>query len=216
MARAERASTLANATAGIRARLPMQAHMFVFDAPRLLLAFVLAACVVVVLPAATAESKLKSSSECAHAHEKPSAGNLPEVRAAVLCLHNRERSAHGLPPLRTHGKLRRAAQSHAGDMVEGRFFAHVSRSGADLVDRILKTGYARGQGWALGENIAWGTGNLATAAEIQRAWMESPGHRANILAHDFRDIGIGIVVGAPVNAGGLPSATYTADFGVRR
>jgi uncharacterized protein YkwD len=216
MARAERASTRTPGVAVFRARVPMQAQMFVFDAPRLLRAFALAACAVVVLPAATAESKRNPSRECAHAHETPSASNLPEVRAAVLCLHNRERNARGLPPLRQHGKLRRAAQGHSGDMVAGRYFAHESRSGADLADRILKTGYARGHGWALGENIAWGTGSLATAAKIQRAWMESPGHRANILASDFREIGIGIAVGAPVNAGGLEGATYTADFGIRR
>jgi uncharacterized protein YkwD len=69
---------------------------------------------------------------------------------------------------------------------------------------------------ALGENIAWGTGNLGTAAKIQRAWMASPGHRANILRRQFREIGIGIAVGAPVDAGGLDGATFTADFGVRR
>ena len=85
-----------------------------------------------------------------------------------------------------------------------------------MADRILRTGYARDQGWSLGENIAWGTGGLATAAEIHRAWMRSPGHKANILRRQFREIGIGIAIGAPVDAGGLDGATYTADFGVRR
>ena len=46
--------------------------------------------------------------------------------------------------------------------------------------------------------------------------MDSPGHRANILRRQFREIGIGIALGAPVGAGGLHGATYTADFGVRR
>ena len=138
------------------------------------------------------------------------------MRAAVLCLHNRERGARGLPLLRESAKLRRAAEGHSGDMVASGFFAHDSPVGADMADRILGTGYARDQGWSLGENIAWGTGSLATAAEIQRAWMDSPGHRANILRRQFREIGIGIAVGAPVDAGGLDGATYTADFGVRR
>jgi uncharacterized protein YkwD len=185
-------------------------------APRLLLALLLAACALAVLPPAAADAaKRKAKRDCAAAHVMPAPDNLGAVRAAVLCLHNRDRAVHGLPPLRENARLRRAAEGHSGDMVAQGYFAHDSLSGADMVDRILGTGYARGRGWSLGENIAWGTGSLATAAEIQRAWMESPGHRANILRPQFREIGIGIAVGAPVGSGGQ-GATYTADFGVRR
>jgi uncharacterized protein YkwD len=191
--------------------------MLFSDAQRLLLAFVLAACAVVALPAATGEAAKRSRTDgCEHAHVQPAPGNLADVRAAVLCLHNRERAARGLAPLKENAKLRRAAQGHSGDMVAGGYFAHDSLSGEDMADRILRTGYARGQGWSLGENIAWGTGSLGTAAEIQEAWMESPGHRANVLRRQFREIGIGIAVGAPVDSGGQQGATYTADFGVRR
>jgi len=195
----------------------MDEQMSVIEAPRLLLAFALAACLVVVLPGATADAaKRKRGGACANVDTLPGPGNLGEIRAAVLCLNNRERAAHGLPPLRENPKLRRAAQGHSDDMVASGFFAHESLSGADMADRILRTGYARNQSWSLGENIAWGTYNLGTAAEIQRAWMESPGHRANILRRQFREIGIGVAVGAPVGSGGLEGATYTADFGVRR
>jgi uncharacterized protein YkwD len=191
--------------------------MVLLDAPRrLLLALVLAACAVVVLPAATADAaKRKAKSDCANTHAQPAAANVGDVRAAVLCLHNRERAARGMPALRESAKLRRAAEGHSADMVAQGYFAHDSLSGADMADRILGTGYARGRAWSLGENIAWGTGSLATAAEIHRAWMESPGHRANILRRQFREIGIGIALGAPVGDGG-DGATYTADFGVRR
>jgi uncharacterized protein YkwD len=191
--------------------------MLLLDARRLLLAFALAACAIVALPAALAEAGTRTRSDrCANTTLQPAAGNLSVVRAAVLCLHNRARGARGLPLLREHAKLRKSAEAHSDDMVAGRFFAHDSRSGADISDRILRTGYARGRGWSLGENIAWGTGGLATAAEIQDAWMASPGHRANILRPQFRDIGIGLTVGVPVRARGLRGATYTADFGVRR
>jgi uncharacterized protein YkwD len=191
--------------------------MSLLDAHRMLLALVLAACVVAVLPAATAEAaERKRQSSCENTALQPAPGNIALVREAVLCLHNLERSARGLPRLKENAKLRRAAQGHSEDMVRGRYFAHESRSGADMADRILGTGYARKRGWSLGENIAWGTGSLATAAEIQRAWMQSPGHKANILRRQFREIGIGIAVGAPVAGGGLSGATYTADFGVRR
>ena len=68
--------------------------MVLLDAPRLLLALVLAACAVAVLPAAAADAaKRKAKGECANSHVQPAAGNLAEVRAAVLCLHNRERAA---------------------------------------------------------------------------------------------------------------------------
>jgi uncharacterized protein YkwD len=158
----------------------------------------------------------KRKPPCANANVAPSAGNLPTVRAAVLCLHNRERSARGLAPLREHRRLRKAAESHASDMVAGGYFSHDAPSGEDMVDRILGTGYARGAGWSLGENIGYGTGPLATAAQIHRAWMRSPGHKANIVKAQFREIGVGIALGAPVDAQGLAGATYTADFGVRR
>jgi uncharacterized protein YkwD len=180
----------------------------------LLFAALLALCALLALPAASPAAKRRAA--CPNANLAPTAANVALVRAAVLCLHNRERRAHGLSPLRENTRLRRAAKGHSGDMVAQGYFAHDSLSGAGMADRILGTGYARGQGWSLGENIAWGTGSLATAAEIQRAWMNSPGHRDNILRREFREIGIGIAVGAPVDAGGLDGATYTADFGVRR
>jgi uncharacterized protein YkwD len=189
--------------------------MLVFDAPRLLLACMIAACVVVCAPAAADAAKRRSDGGCVNTRLQPAPGNLGDVRDAVLCLHNLERTTRGLPPLKENGKLRRAANGHSADMVAGGYFAHESRNGADMADRILGTGYAHGQGWSLGENIAWGTGSLATAVEIHRAWMQSPGHRANILRRQFREIGIGIALGAPGDSG-LEGATYTADFGVRR
>jgi uncharacterized protein YkwD len=184
-------------------------------APRTLLALAVAACALLLVPAAAPAKRRQAP--CANTNVMPAPGNLVAVRAAVLCLHNRDRGARGLPPLRENANLRRAAEGHSADMVAARYFDHTSPAGDDMVDRILRTGYARNQGWSLGENIAWGTGSLATAVEIERAWMNSPGHRANILRRQFRDIGIGISLGAPVtDAGGLDGATYTADFGVRR
>jgi uncharacterized protein YkwD len=188
--------------------------------PRMLVALCAALCVLLVLPAAgsaaSGAAKAKRAQACANTELVPDAANVAAVRAAVLCLHNRERSARGLAPLKEHAKLREAADAHSVNMVEGSFFSHDSPGGVDMADRILGTGYARNQGWSLGENIAWGTGDLATAAEIHRAWMRSPGHKSNILRRQFREIGIGIAIGAPVDSGGLDGATYTADFGVRR
>jgi uncharacterized protein YkwD len=95
-------------------------------------------------------------------------------------------------------------------MVARRFFAH--EAGRSTVQsRIKKTGYIRGN-WSLGENIAWGSGALATPQAIVNGWMHSPGHRANILRGQFKDIGIGIRLGAP-GQGLSGGATYVTDFG---
>ena len=178
--------------------------------PRLLVVAALALCALLALPAA---SQAKRKATCANVNVAPSAANLELVRTAVLCLHNRERSARGLPKLAEQPELRTAAEGHSVHMVDAQFFAHDGPDGSDMVDRILGAGYARGQGWSLGENIAWGTGPLATAAAIHRAWMRSPGHKANILSRAFDEIGVGVVVGAPGQGG--EGATYTTDFGKR-
>ena len=169
--------------------------------------------------AAQARPEAKASqADCANTNLKPTRANLELVRAAVLCLHNRERARHGLPRLRENPLLRRAAERHTDNMISERFFDHTSPSGSTMVERIRRTGYTkRARGWALGENIAWGSGSLATAAQIHRNWMKSPGHRANILQRSFREIGIGIESGLPVRLSAAQSgATYTTDFGFRR
>jgi uncharacterized protein YkwD len=179
--------------------------------PRLLLAAAVVVCALLALPAAS-DAKRKGVG-CANAQVAPSAASLELVRGAVLCLHNRERAARGLPRLTEQAQLSSAAEGHSAHMVEAQFFAHDAPGGADMVGRIFGAGY---QGSSIGENIAWGSGGLGSAAAIHRAWMRSPGHRANILRRQFREIGIGIALGAPVADAGDDGATYTADFGVRR
>ena len=81
------------------------------------------------------------------------------------------------------------------------------------VDR-LDAGYARRyDGWQLGENLAWGTGALASPRGVMAAWMDSPGHRHTILRRGYREVGFGVRLGVPRDDG--IGATYTADFGVR-
>jgi uncharacterized protein YkwD len=155
---------------------------------------------------------------CANTNVKPTRGNIEVVRGAILCLHNAERARHGLPALRESARLRRAAVRHSTHMVDAHFFDHTTPGGATMLDRIRSTGYTSGaRAWSIGENIAWGSGRLATAAQIERAWMNSAGHRANILQRSFREIGIGIQPGVPVHLSASQSgATYTTDFGFRR
>jgi uncharacterized protein YkwD len=159
--------------------------------------------------------KARATRECDNTDVMPAPGNEAVVRAAILCLHNQIRAGRGLPLLRENAKLRRAAAGHSADMVTRRFFDHTAPGGTTFVQRIFAARYASNRvAWSLGENLAWGTGTLATPREIMNAWMNSPGHRANVVKRSYREIGIGIRLGTPT-AGG-DGATYTADFGVVR
>jgi uncharacterized protein YkwD len=134
---------------------------------------------------------------------------------ATLCQLNVERARHSLRPLRLNRRLSDAAQRHSRAMARRHFFSHDSLNGASFLDRIRSTGYLRGaHSWTVGENIAYGSGRLSTPRAIGRAWMNSAGHRANILSSSFHAIGIGIAAGTPSGRGGT-GATYTTDFGRR-
>ncbi len=151
---------------------------------------------------------------CTNTDLLPSAENLDLVRAAILCLHNQVRAQQSLPTLRDNAKLRKAAVGHSASMVSEGYFDHTDLGGDTFVDRILGAGYAkRNDGWTLGENLAWGTGDLSTPAGVMQAWMDSPGHKSNILKKAYREVGIGIRLGVPSDAG--VGATITADFGVK-
>jgi uncharacterized protein YkwD len=174
--------------------------------------------VLLLAPAATAAPSASraraATAVCPGANTVPTAANLATVRAAIDCLHNRIRAQHGLPLLVESNRLGRAAAAHSADMVAHRYFEHTTPSGTTLVGRLTGGSYLRGsQDWALGENLAWGTGSQSTPASIMRGWMASPGHRANILRRAYHELGVGIVAAVPSD--GTAGATFTADFGVR-
>ena len=172
---------------------------------------VLTALAMLLMAAPLAEAR-----NCKRADAQPNRVSHRVVVRATLCLLNNARARHGLPKLRLSRKLGRAARHHSADMARRGYFSHDSRSGASFLDRIRRAGYLRrARQWSVGENIAWGTGNLSTPRSIVRAWMNSPGHRANILNRRFREIGVGISYNAPVRVAGRAAATYTTDFGMR-
>ncbi len=71
-------------------------------------------------------------------------------------------------------------------------------------------------GFAVGQNIAWGTGRYSTAAHIVSEWMASPPHRAIILAGDYRDAGVAVAPAVPgVLRAGRGGATYAMEFARR-
>lgn len=156
-----------------------------------------------------------ASAACAGADLDPNAGNLDQVAQATLCLVNEERTSRGLRSLSENTLLSRAARGHSTDMVDRNYFAHDSLGGASFLDRIRSVGYLPSSGtWVAGENIAYGTSVLGTPRAIVKSWMESPGHRANILNGSYRELGIGVAPGVPV-AGRDGGGTYTHDFGYR-
>jgi uncharacterized protein YkwD len=154
---------------------------------------------------------------CQNTELIPSPGNIELVRAAVLCLINRERAQNGEAPLALSLQLQQAAEGHAGELVSADYFEHVSPSGVTPVDRIRSTGYIPGPnvGYVIGENLAWGTLALSTPQSIVSAWIASPGHLANILEAHYTDTGIGVTPQVPPSlAGGQAGATYAQEFGV--
>lgn len=167
--------------------------------------------------ALTAPATASAAAPCANAGLVPSATNVAKVKTATLCLLNVERKSHRLAPLSANRQLAKAARSFSASMVRQRFFDHVSPGGSTLSSRVRGTTYLRGnvRTWSLGENIAWGSSDLATPRQIVRSWMHSAGHRHNILQRGFRHIGVGVAIGAPEDVGTEPAATYTTDFGSR-
>jgi uncharacterized protein YkwD len=155
-----------------------------------------------------------ADADCPSLDVAPTAANTVEIRMSILCLTNAERSQRGLVSLRENSKLRSAALAHSTGMVRDGYFEHTTPGGATFVDRILAAKYtSRTAGWSLGENLAWGTGDVGTPRGVHDAWMRSSGHRANILKARYRELGIGVHVGVPRDAGA--GATYTTDFGVK-
>ena len=116
-------------------------------------------------------------------------GNLDDIRDDVIRFTNKKRRKFGLDPLSGESLLHDAAQAHVDDMdAVGRYLGHVSSDGGGMRDRIDATGYS----WSsIRENAASGQ---SSAKEVVRGWMKSPGHRANILADDISDIGVGFAV----------------------
>lgn len=129
------------------------------------------------------------------------AGGGPE--AQVLALVNEERSAAGCSPVTANDRLTRAADDYSDVMADSGVMSHTGPDGSTMASRVEAAGY---QWSTLGENIARGQ---ADAASVMDSWMNSPGHRANILNCSFKELGVGVHFGD-----GGP--WWTQDFGSSR
>jgi hypothetical protein len=155
---------------------------------------------------------------CPNEDAIPTAENLEAIRAAVVCLHNEERVKAGVTALSPDARLTAAAQKHTDDMVTNLYFGHDSPSGVNPFDRMRREGYIGSKVvWNAGETIAWASGSRATPRVVFDSWLASTSQRLTLLAPDFRDIGVGITLGAPLERlpGAAPAVTYTVDYGWR-
>ncbi len=109
-----------------------------------------------------------------------------EMEDSLFALTNVERARHELPPLKQHQDVRRVARAHSQDMARRNFFSHDSPEGLNVWDRLRNAGiwYA-----SCAENV----GRTLTVANAHRGFMESEGHRENILGKGYTHLGIGIV-----------------------
>ena len=165
---------------------------------------------------AAAPGTAMAQDACLGARAAPSGQTLDQAAGAVVCLVNAERMRHGLRALRADGDLRQAAGRHSRNMVRRGFFSHVTPDGADLSDRLRRSGYVHGTSGRVGETLGWGTGTPSSPNRIVAAWIESPPHYRILLGRRLRDVGVGVAAGTPqTTTGGGRGATYTLDTGVR-
>ncbi|WNV74868.1 CAP domain-containing protein [Geodermatophilus sp. DSM 44513] len=124
----------------------------------------------------------------------------PTAEAAVVVLVNQARAAAGCAPVTADPALAAVARAHSADMRDRDYFSHTSPEGLSPFDRAERAGidYSRA------ENIAYGQ---ADAAEVVEAWLDSPGHRANILDCDLGRLGVGV-------AEGVGGPWWTQLFGI--
>jgi uncharacterized YkwD family protein/spore coat assembly protein SafA len=111
------------------------------------------------------------------------------VEAQVIVLVNQERAKNGLKALKANWELSRVARYKSADMRDRNYFSHTSPTYGSPFDmmKAFKISYQ-----AAGENIAAGQ---PTAEQVMKGWMESPGHRKNILSPQFTEMGVGYAQG---------------------
>lgn len=138
--------------------------------------------------------------------QKPTVTTPPAAPASsdareVLRLTNIERANAGCPALTWNSRLATAAQRHSADMAANNYFEHTSQDGRSPFQRMKDAGYSYS---AAAENIAAGQ---RSPASVMGSWMNSAGHRANILNCGLKELGVGVATG------GSYGIYWTQNFG---
>jgi uncharacterized protein YkwD len=105
---------------------------------------------------------------------------------SMSCLVNETRTARGLPALRESVRLNRAARLRALAIRRCGQFSHTA-CGQPFRQVFVRAGY---RGRSVGENLAWGQGPVGSPDRTLTAWLGSPPHRANLLGHSWREVGV--------------------------
>lgn len=143
----------------------------------------------------------------AHMSSNDTQGPQPSIEAAVLREMNAQRTVRKLPPLKRLTVLNRPARAQSAFMAASGAFQHESADGSQFWVRLVKAGYPRSR--TMAENIAMVSGcDATTAAQVVQLWLDSPGHRANLLNRQMRNTGVGVVA-----TDGCEQVYVTADYG---
>jgi uncharacterized protein YkwD len=151
------------------------------------------------------------------AQSQSAPGDGADYDGAIVDATNDIRGNRGLPALKVNAKLVAAAELHSNDMARRGYFAHESADGSAFWKRVQQF-YPQGDAsyWAVGENLIWSSPDLSVDGAM-KGWMDSPGHRENILGKEWREIGCASahLDSAPGVYGGRKVVIITCDFGVR-
>lgn len=163
-----------------------------------------------------------SAASCANADLSPqTAEQIAQAETATRCLVNAERRKRHMRGLRFNKRLHKSSLWQANDMAEYAYFDHARNGGPSFAGRITRFGYSKkARGYSLGENLAYASNPGATPSEMVAMWMDSPGHRANILRRGFREQAVAAIlvdgdeIGGDYEGAG-PVAIYVNQFGTR-
>ena len=138
------------------------------------------------------------------AHAAPPGRSSDELK--LLAAMNTARVAKGLPRLKVNGVLAAPARTHSAALAGTGELDHDGPNGEPFWKRLVAAGYPRNS-W-MGENLALWPDCTWSPATVVRMWLQSPGHRANLLSKKFRVVGVGIASNA-----GCTATVFTTDFG---
>jgi len=174
--------------------------------------FVIAGCIAVGRYVSDGRSVNSQSNVITKTYHAPSSGQKypgQEIlsREAIVTLTNRERTSNGLMDLAENDLLHSIAEERARDMLEKNYFAHISPTGEQASDVAQRIGYRYK---IIAENIASGT--FFTNQKIVNGWMQSPGHRKNILSPAIKEIGVSVMKG---RMGGKETWVAVQIFGLQ-
>lgn len=154
------------------------------------LALVLSGCATVLesLPPLPGGKEISSASQL-RPSDKPQAPATDKMEASIHTQINQIRKTQGLEPLKANEKLARVAREYSRQMAAKNFFSHYGPAGDSVADRVRTVGVVYR---LVGENLAK-TVNAPKPDQVAvRGWMNSPGHRANVLRREFSESGIGV------------------------